>query len=205
MVERQHRQLKAAIRCHNTDNWVDCLPLVLLGIRTAMKEDLKTTSAELVYGQQLSLPGEFFTESPRESTTEFINKLRRNLQQHVSVNPKRHGLHKPFVPKDLKNCSHVFQRRETVIKSLQNPYDGPYKVITRNVKTFKILINNQNKTVSIDRLKPAFVSKDNDTDITVKTKQQQQQQPPNSPDTNLFAHRTTAGGRKIRPPVRFRE
>jgi hypothetical protein len=28
IVERLHRQLKAAIKCHNTSNWVAILPIV---------------------------------------------------------------------------------------------------------------------------------------------------------------------------------
>ncbi|KOX69027.1 hypothetical protein WN51_07097 [Melipona quadrifasciata] len=51
MVERFHRQLKAAIKCHETENWVEMLPLVLLGIRTAVKEDLKISAAEIIYGR----------------------------------------------------------------------------------------------------------------------------------------------------------
>ncbi|GBP85041.1 hypothetical protein EVAR_48378_1 [Eumeta japonica] len=51
LVERFHRQLKAAIVCHENANWVESLPLVLLGIRSALKEDLQTTSAELLYGE----------------------------------------------------------------------------------------------------------------------------------------------------------
>ena len=39
---------------------VDSLPLVLLGIRTALKDDLHCSTAELVYGTTLCLPGEFF-------------------------------------------------------------------------------------------------------------------------------------------------
>ena len=58
MVERLHRQLKAAIRCHR-QRWTEVLPLVLLGIRSAWKEDLDATAAEMVYGQPLRLPGEF--------------------------------------------------------------------------------------------------------------------------------------------------
>ena len=41
LVERFHRQLKAALKVQpNADNRVDHLPMVLLGIRTALKEDL---------------------------------------------------------------------------------------------------------------------------------------------------------------------
>ena len=38
LVERFHRQLKAALKSHpNPTNWVDSLPVVLLGICTALK------------------------------------------------------------------------------------------------------------------------------------------------------------------------
>ncbi|KAL0809105.1 hypothetical protein ABMA28_012730 [Loxostege sticticalis] len=57
LVERFHRQLKAAITCHAEPSWTESLPIVLLGIRSAIKEDLNTSSAELVYGEPLRLPG----------------------------------------------------------------------------------------------------------------------------------------------------
>ena len=47
--------------CIDTTHWTKALPLVLLGIRTTIKQDLKCTPAELVYGTMLLLPGEFFT------------------------------------------------------------------------------------------------------------------------------------------------
>jgi hypothetical protein len=42
--------LKAAIMCHADQHWTKALPLVLLGIRTAFKEDLLASVAEFVYG-----------------------------------------------------------------------------------------------------------------------------------------------------------
>ena len=35
MIERLHRQLKAALMCHADEHWAEVLPLVLLGIRSA--------------------------------------------------------------------------------------------------------------------------------------------------------------------------
>lgn len=58
MVERMHRQLKAALICHG-GSWCTVLPLVLLGMRASLKEDLGVSSADLVYGESLRLPGEF--------------------------------------------------------------------------------------------------------------------------------------------------
>ena len=64
LVERLHRQLKAALKaCPHPTNWTDTLPMVLLGIRTAWKDDIRCTTAELVYGTFLRVPGEFFDES----------------------------------------------------------------------------------------------------------------------------------------------
>ncbi|XP_019212999.1 ornithine decarboxylase [Oreochromis niloticus] len=65
MCERFHRSLKAALRASLTGgDWVDRLPWVLLGLRSAVKEDLGVSPAELVLGQPLRVPGEFLPESP---------------------------------------------------------------------------------------------------------------------------------------------
>ena len=69
MVERFHRQLKAALKCHpQPTHWMDTLPMVRLGVRTALKEDLYCTAAEMVYGTTLRLPGDFFVPTPASST-----------------------------------------------------------------------------------------------------------------------------------------
>lgn len=60
LVERFHRQLKAAIKCHADESWTDALPVILLGIRAAFREDLDASVAELVFGESIRLPGEFF-------------------------------------------------------------------------------------------------------------------------------------------------
>ncbi|XP_059805130.1 uncharacterized protein LOC132380394 [Hypanus sabinus] len=58
LVERFHRHLKSALMARlRGANWADELPWVLLGIRTAPKDDLHASSAELVYGAPLVVPG----------------------------------------------------------------------------------------------------------------------------------------------------
>ena len=60
MVERFHRSLEAALKARLTvNNWVEELPLVLLGLKTAPKKDLGHSSAKIVYGEPLTAPGEF--------------------------------------------------------------------------------------------------------------------------------------------------
>ena len=59
-MERFHQQQKAALMERLTGaNWVDELPWALLGIRTTPKEDTNCSTAELVYGSPLTVPGEF--------------------------------------------------------------------------------------------------------------------------------------------------
>ncbi len=51
MVERTHGQLKAALRARLAGlRWPEHLPWVLLGLRTAPKEDSGVSAAELVCG-----------------------------------------------------------------------------------------------------------------------------------------------------------
>ena len=58
MVERFHRQLKATIMAHETQNpWTTKLPAVLLGIRSIVKETLGRSAAEMTLRMTLRLPG----------------------------------------------------------------------------------------------------------------------------------------------------
>ncbi|GFR01843.1 transposon Ty3-I Gag-Pol polyprotein [Trichonephila clavata] len=157
IVERFHRSLKQSLRCHAPTKWTESIPLVLLGLRTALKEDLQCTSAELVYGSTLRLPAEFFkTPSLNVDPHEFLKNLRAVMDQLKPVATTSHGSKKVFVHPGLKTCSHVFVRHDPVKKPLQTPYDGPYLVLKRTEKMFTIEKNGKHSTINIDRLKPAF-------------------------------------------------
>lgn len=158
MIERFHRQLKAAIMCHN-DTWHRALPLVLLGVRSALKEDLKCSSADLVYGEPLRLPGEFLVPSDSQfvECDDFVSKLRRKMADLRVVPASRHGRRSEFVFKELSSSSHVLLRDDTVRKPLQPPYTGPFRVLARDDKTVTIDRAGHPTTVSIDRVKPAHV------------------------------------------------
>jgi hypothetical protein len=77
LVERFHRRLKDALRSRAAAaDWHDHLPWVLLGIRTAFREDSEFSPAEAVYGAQLVLPGQFINtaESPSLSFLRAANR-----------------------------------------------------------------------------------------------------------------------------------
>lgn len=57
MVERFHHQLKASISCYEDREYrYDNLPMIILGIRAAVKEDLDILPFELVYATASRLP-----------------------------------------------------------------------------------------------------------------------------------------------------
>ena len=171
MVERFHRQLKSAIECHESPTWVDKLPIVMLGFRAAFKEDIKATTAEMVYGETIRLPGEFLAPRPASnvSPNSFIDELRRHFRSLQAVPALRQGTKATFVYKELLSASHVFIRRDAVKLSLQQPYEGPFAVVKRTDKFFVINIRGKDVTVSIDRLKPAFLLADDYQPTTQKS------------------------------------
>jgi hypothetical protein len=73
LVEQFHRQLKDALRSRAAAaDWHDHLPWVLLGIRTAFREDSEFSPAEAVYGSQLVLPGQLINTAELERSTHFF-------------------------------------------------------------------------------------------------------------------------------------
>ncbi|GFQ71567.1 hypothetical protein TNCT_202491 [Trichonephila clavata] len=57
----------------------------------------------------------------------------------------------------LTVLTYVFIRQDCVRRSLQQPCDGPFEIISHNNKFFTLLIKRKKSVISVDRLKPAFV------------------------------------------------
>ena len=72
MAERVHRTMKAAqkAKLEPDPNWID---VVMLGMRAAVKQDMNCSAAEMVFGESLRLPGEFFVSADPA----FVVKLRQ--------------------------------------------------------------------------------------------------------------------------------
>ena len=83
VVEQFQRHLKTGLKGRN---WVDELHIVLLGIRTTLKEDLSHTSAELVYGTTIRLPGDFFSQPTFGDPSLFVSR-RRHAVSTVCSHP----------------------------------------------------------------------------------------------------------------------
>ncbi|XP_076545228.1 uncharacterized protein LOC143305445 [Osmia lignaria lignaria] len=156
--------------CHETKNWVEILPTVLLGLRASYKEDLKAFAAEMLYGAPIRLPGEFFIHADEEIDPQiFVEKFRQHIRQVKPRPISHHGKPNSFVHKSLHSCSHVFVRVDTVRKSLEPPYEGPFEVLERITDhVFRIRYKDRDINVSVERLKPAFC--ESTLDDTTKSK-----------------------------------
>ncbi|GFX89749.1 uncharacterized protein TNCV_3711811 [Trichonephila clavipes] len=115
---------------------------------------------------------------------------------------QHHGQHTIFVSKDLTTCSHVFLRTDSLRKDLQPPYEGPYKVVDRIEKVFRILRHGKEVSVRIDRLKPAYTpKKSEDIPVEVKLKGKVSLQPEDVTEFEQDCSRqetTTRSGRRVR-------
>ncbi|KMQ82556.1 pol polyprotein [Lasius niger] len=201
LIEEFHRPLKTVIKAHNTERWTEVLSTILLGFRSVFKEDIQCTTAELVYGTTLRLPGEMFWASPVEVSQK---QLVEDLKEYFSsIRPKPtscHGERPVFVHPHLKDCTHVFVRNDRVPRPLQQPYDGPFKVIKRGDKTFVVDVRGRKATISLDRLKPAYIvldSQEHDTPAVI-TKDVS-----SSSGTSKQKSTTTRSGRVVKFPQNF--
>ena len=104
--------MKEAIRAKlEGPNWIDQLPWVMLGIRTAPKEDLDTSSAELVYGAPITVPGDFVPgPDPNTNTPEILKNLREKAVKFVQflrprIKKQQASCHRTSAK--LNTCSYV--------------------------------------------------------------------------------------------------
>ncbi len=155
LVERFHRQLKDALRARlDNHDWTSHLPWVMLGLRAAPKEDCGITSVEMVYGEALTLPGDFL-EASTPPADGFLQQLRERMTRFQPP-PTRPVEAKPFSHQEatLHRADFVYIRRGAAASSLSPLYSGPYSVISRGEKTFHIDIGGRDEVISADRLKP---------------------------------------------------
>lgn len=158
-----HRTLKTALMC-SPQPWIEILPTVLLGLRTSFIEDIQATPAEMLYGTCLRIPGEFFITADLPSDPKIFVEKHREFMRGIRPTPTAHYTEpRIFVLKDLDTCSYVWLRSDHTKAPLEPPYQGLYKVAKRLTdRLYTIVVDGQEKNVSIDRLKPHYYNKTDD-------------------------------------------
>ena len=160
MIECFHLSLKSSPRaCLAGQDWVKHLPSVLLGFRTTPKEDSGYAPAEALFGTQLAVPGEFL-DAPDLPLTDFLQNIYFTITGFSGPVP-HHTCPAPAkpLPKTLLSSEFVFVHEDSSFPAFSQLYRGPYKVLGRKDKYFKLQIGSKQDNVSVDRLKPVFSNK----------------------------------------------
>ncbi|XP_076069234.1 uncharacterized protein LOC143041292 [Oratosquilla oratoria] len=125
MVERFHRTLKAALisRCNNA-TWSTQLPWVLLGLCTTPKEGLDVSPAEMVFGESLVVPSEFFPDAP----TNNINRLRSIVKEFAPYKQTYKSPEHRYVPRDLHTSNMSFSTLRLRHHPSPHPSPAPSKL-----------------------------------------------------------------------------
>jgi hypothetical protein len=126
----------------------------MLGIRSAWRQDTSFSPAEAVYGAKLVLPGQYLAadESPSPS---FLADLQGLLQGRTLLSTSHHNTPAPLqLPEELLLARHVLIRKDGHVPPLAFAYDGPYLVLERSLRFFKLQIGDRQERVSTLRLKP---------------------------------------------------
>ena len=129
VVKHFHRHFKSALMARLKDsNWVDALSCVLLGTRSTHKENFKCSSAELVYGTPLKVPGDISFPSTYTSSSDnlFLPWLKEKIAVYQPQQMSRHSKNTASVPKSLSTCDFVFVRPDAYRPPLVQSYDGHF-------------------------------------------------------------------------------
>ena len=97
--------------------------------------------AEMLYGSSIRLSGEFLSPQKEQFHSKYVQQLRSFVQNLKPTPVRKPNPRSVYIDRKLSTCSHVFVRHDAVRIGLQRPYDGPYKVLQRTDKYFKINLN----------------------------------------------------------------
>jgi hypothetical protein len=136
------------------------LPWVLLGIRSAWRDETSFSPADAVHGSQPLLPGQFL-DSPENPSPSFIADFQKVLAGRSPTSTTNHSSPEPVaLPEDLLLAQYVLVRRDGHQPPLSPAYDGPYLVLERSLRFFKLKIGGRTDNVSTLRLKPCHTPPD---------------------------------------------
>jgi hypothetical protein len=118
------------------------------------------------------------SKSTATDVVAFVEYLREVMHRLKPTPVRPQSQRNVYISDDLSSCTHVFVHREGFRKPLQPPYDGPYGC---------------RKTVSLYRLKPAYLECTPQTPTLLET----------SPPTPIPPPRVTHSGRCVHFPDRL--
>ncbi|GFT17720.1 uncharacterized protein NPIL_104371 [Nephila pilipes] len=120
--------------CHENESWTRSLPIILLGLRTTWRADFQSTPAELLYGENIRSPCDFFEDTKFQPQSEFVQKLKATMKQvklfHFHITASRNPLFsKAFKVVHMNRLKPCFSdnpsETDSAINHKSNPVDKP--------------------------------------------------------------------------------
>jgi hypothetical protein len=112
----------------------------MLGLRASPKEDLNVSTAEVLYGAAIT----WNVPAPPSG---------------IPLRPRSYAEEARDPLENLLRASYKYVRRGHVVGLLKPAYDGPYRVLSKEAKVFRLLVGDKEESVSMDRLKPHVAEK----------------------------------------------
>lgn len=155
LIERVHRRLKEGFKTQpEKHSWADALPMILLYLHATPATDTNVSPAEYIYGEDLRLPGEYVSAELRPSIEHSLLAVLDHTKKLRAPDTRKQPHKVICMPRELQTADEVLVRVDAVKTGLENPYQGPYRVLRRQEKFFTLEKGGTPITVSIDRLKP---------------------------------------------------
>ena len=109
--------------------WSKILPWILLARRTSFHEDLGTTPATMLFGEDPPLPGDMVPLHNGDTLQNILDKVKANVdrpkpQTSLNRNPK------VYQPKSMQTCTHVYTKVPKPTP-LGPKWLGPYPILKR--------------------------------------------------------------------------
>ncbi|XP_066978820.1 uncharacterized protein [Macrobrachium rosenbergii] len=158
-------------RC-TTEDWKYQLPWVLLGLRTSPRANGDPSAAKKIYGEPLIVPGELIMGHRHNPSVQRLHDIVWKFTPCQRTYTDRSAT---FTPPSLSSTTHVFIRDDAVRPPTNQALQGPFHVLKRNTKTFRLSLHGKDDWVSVDCLKPALLEE------TVDSTTQRPPQEPSSP------------------------
>lgn len=231
LIERPHRRIKEALKAHSANSsWYEVLPFILLQMRTTPREDSDCSPSQTTFGHPLRLPIDLIIpDQPIDiEASQYTRSLVKHMANIVPQEP-RNQTRKHWLDPKLRTCRQVFVKNPNK-KGLRPNYEGPFPVVERFEKFFKLDLGNRVDSVAIERLKAACLEADSVPRFCTQVVAHEEAiaRPPSnepalqkvaksvsfqdvsvpSPEPDHQEHsapqpRTTRSGRVIRPPPRY--
>ena len=138
MLERQHRSLKDSLKAaiedmgqKHQENWMDFLPLVLLGRSTSLQPDIGSSPSEMAFGVNVKIPGQLLDDLTDKDSVESLKNLLTETKKKTIrpiCQPSRHNPPERPLSGIPAGVTHVYTK-EHQTTGLQTAFQGPFPLV----------------------------------------------------------------------------